>query len=357
MKRFLFAALLALAGLPVAPSFAAPFAAMSSASLGQIHIDLLDLDGDDGSTPAFTWLSTGFNEDTSVDAYVGQGDYSNYPESRQYASGNGTWDPLVATANLSLASANAGVTVGPQDIEFAASGSALAPVPSANQNTARYWANADSWYWPFTVTGKTLVIFSGQAAISGSLQAFAEQGDWTYADASVGMSVSGAGAGGAMGYQSSADRLEDELNVDSGYVSGSFSEARTLKTTFVNLTDGMLDGELSAYVGVDGHVSVNAVPEPEIYAMLMIGLGLVGLQAGVHAEEPKRQGRKTDSDRNISTLSWEAPQWRGLFQRDQVYHFSAHHAATGPSARPVKSGLEETQSARLHRQSQSDPGQ
>jgi PEP-CTERM motif len=45
---------------------------------------------------------------------------------------------------------------------------------------------------------------------------------------------------------------------------------------FTNLTGSNLVGQLERTVSVGGFSSVQAIPEPETYAMMVAGLGLLG---------------------------------------------------------------------------------
>lgn len=108
----------------------------------------------------------------------------------------------------------------------------------------------------FTLSANTLVLFKATATV-----AIYTGGEY----ASAFMEAHGVGPSG-MGHQNSWSHLYVDLHSSSTSASG------PLYASFLNQTSSDLDGSFYAAV------SVAAVPEPETWAMLLAGLGLVGLQ-------------------------------------------------------------------------------
>ncbi len=77
-----------------------------------------------------------------------------------------------------------------------------------------------------------------------------------------------------MAPQRSDASLRAGISSDPGGDPGVSSDTGFLTVSFVNLTGSDLGGIVSRVAGVNGFSS--AIPEPETYAMMVAGLGLLG---------------------------------------------------------------------------------
>ena len=122
----------------------------------------------------------------------------------------------------------------------------------------------------------TLVVLSGAGASSGSANTSAVV-YWDYADANVNLQMWGTGASGT-GSQSSSDSRSGAVYSYPGNGLQSFSDSGPLTVSFLNLTAGSMTGNFSAYANAYGYAySSSPIPEPHGYALLLAGLGAVGL--------------------------------------------------------------------------------
>jgi PEP-CTERM motif len=226
------------AALAVAPVQAASFA---SASMSDFRITLFDLNPTDGITPRITFPSP----------YQGDGAAAQADNRESFApDGTGPFNLNVATA---LSSARAVFNgTGPTNITSMTTSGSARGAPGSSYST-----NA-SMFSDFTVTANTRVEFSalakaeatttiGQDPFGGSEQALA-----------------GAFFNNVVGVAA---------NFFPGESPGTVSSAGVVTLSFSNLTGGDMVGGLDINVGVQGFSST--VPEPETYAMMVAGLGLL----------------------------------------------------------------------------------
>ena len=243
----------AVAALAVAPVQAASFA---SASLSDMKITLFDLNPADGIKPGITF------DLRANTASVSAEDNANSRSSRAF--GTGPFDLSVTTPRSSASAAVAGR--GPANVtSLTASGSALGPL--APGGFSFFLARASS---PdssdFTLTANTRVKFSGRA----NLEAITTLGGDEDAFASALLDAFGPGPDGS-GSQFGHAFLD--ARISGGAAGVSLSEG-LLTVRFDNQTGGDLVGRLSRDASTIGSSSV--VPEPETYAMMVAGLGLLG---------------------------------------------------------------------------------
>jgi len=111
----------------------------------------------------------------------------------------------------------------------------------------------------FTLSPMTLAVFSAYASV--------EIDGGGYKSANAYLNTWGPSASGS-GWQSSYDFI----NLDGWGIT--LSNSRTFTTSFLNLTGGDLAGNLFFYAQ-----AYAPVPEPETYALMLAGLGLVGWMA------------------------------------------------------------------------------
>ena len=130
----------------------------------------------------------------------------------------------------------------------------------------------------FTLSAYTRVTFSAAASVSGSAQGGSVnyEASSDYAAASINFIVSGAGPYGN-GSQSEEDSFSQVIYGYAGDpVIYTFSQSQTVGASFSNLTAGNLAGFFDANVSTTALSYATAVPEPESYAMLLVGFGLIG---------------------------------------------------------------------------------
>ena len=84
--------------------------------------------------------------------------------------------------------------------------------------------------------------------------------------------VEGTGIFGTLDQHGTAEKISRAFESPS-------TKSGTLQVSFANLSNGEITGKLSAYTAVDSYGFIPAVPEPETYAMLLAGLGLMGFIA------------------------------------------------------------------------------
>ena len=258
----------AIAALAVAPVQAASF---SSASLSDFRITLFDLNRADGITPRIMFPEPylGDNAETLV-----QDDGNSGNTGAGSARGAGPFEVTVAVARSSARAAVAGT--GPTNvISLTASGSALGtPVPGGS---SFYTAFADApFFSDFTVTANTMVSFSALAKVEAITTIGQDGFGFEFANAAAGLIARGPGPGGG-GSQFTQDQVQILAASDCGPTSCSgqrISDAGLVTVSFANLTGRNMMGVVDRGVVVGGFSSV--VPEPETYAMMVAGLGLLG---------------------------------------------------------------------------------
>jgi hypothetical protein len=275
MNRYTLAAITA-ATLTASTTFAG---STSSAALGSITWQLIDLNPLDNVAPSITFLAGGGGNDTYAHTYAYQS--NPFAQSQQQNWGSGNWAPVNSSSSTSLAWATASLTgSGIGSAVLSASGASATPVSAYQYDLAYYQGqayNGYNGYSSFTLSANTLVTFSAAATISGSAQA-AGAPNGAHAQAQAWFDVWGPGILGN-GNQSSNDTLYQNIYAY-GNPSQSFSDSRTLGVSFLNLTAGDMTGTLRAGAYAYGYSNAAPVPEPESYALLLAGLGLLGLVAG-----------------------------------------------------------------------------
>jgi hypothetical protein len=269
-------AAITVATLTASPAFAG---STSSATLGSFSWQLVDLNPLDNVAPSITFF-TGGRDSASASTRASQS--NPFDQQSQDILVDGSWAPVTSFSSTSQAWATATVTN--SDIGSAvlsASGAAATPFSAYSHDYANYTGQVfiytkDGSHSSFSLSANTLVTFSAVATISGSAQAGGSpQG--AHALARAWFDAYGPGSFGG-GFQSSNDYAYQDV-YDYGNSPQSFSESRTLRLSFLNLTAGDMNGQMYAGVDVDGYSYAVPVPEPESYALLLAGLGLLGFIA------------------------------------------------------------------------------
>lgn len=273
----------AIAGLVAVPAIAASSA---SASIGPLSIQLFDLDLQDGVTPWITFSSSGIGYDSSLSTFAYQsnpvavdGGESNY--------GATPWGLADSIASAGVAQAAASIT-GTGDANgttLSATGSAGNFYSQHHGAIAQYDAqvvaplSGNRGSGQFTLSANTFAVISGMARLAAA-GTNAPQANMLgeYAQGSASLRVSGAASADADA-QSASDRIQVEGHTDTLHAPFSHADSRTLKVSFVNLSNGDLTGELQTTVAISGYTHANPVPEPETYALMLAGLAAIGLLA------------------------------------------------------------------------------
>lgn len=237
----------------------------SYAILGQVSVQLIDLDLTDGIAPFLT--PTGL--DARVYGYAYDNAAGNFPEY------NFSLPSTLSGSAITTISQTSSSIIGtdPTNATQTSSGSALGSTPPGING----FYHADSYvYGYFTLSANTQVIFSANASTSASSNA-----PFTFS------SVDGENANATSllyGVLNGSFVGQDYI-FSEGYNAGnpedkSNSQTRTLQVTMNNASTNSLAGYLLGQTYTNGNSYSNyiaAVPEPKTYTMLLAGLGLVGI--------------------------------------------------------------------------------
>ncbi len=241
------------AGLLTVPA-APALAATADAQLTNFAVTFFDLAPLDGIPAGIQWSggqlwNTGTTK-TQVN-YSGDGGVVNVSPS--------VGGLFSSFANYSSSSSTAGgsaMASGGWSYAALGSSASLSASGYANQGVLldSKFNNSAMTYGNFTLTPSTIMLIMADALVSAS----ADSGQ--SADAWVEMSVKGA-----------SQESKSFLETSTTYVANS-SLSQQLYLTFANLTNQPMQATFSALAKVNG---IAPVPEPETYAMLLAGLGLV----------------------------------------------------------------------------------
>ncbi len=274
MKSFLN---LAIAALLAAPAGAAMADAFGSGGMGAITITLIDLDPNDGIAPSLSFAD-GFNLQMSGYVRAATPNEDIYREfsrvgasaTTSIASGSSTaWSSASGSAT-----AVAGVGYGPMSVQ----GSALSGVDTSGVFYSLIYGSGAQ----FTLSAHTAISFSvdgwahGQTTLGGDPETgFDESGG-----AVLQLELGGTAPDGSLLWDRQQGAAVARYALDAnGLVTGTTEDwAGRLTVSYANLGDGSADGLFLARLSASGY-SVAAVPEPQSAALLLGGLGAVGLMA------------------------------------------------------------------------------
>lgn len=272
-------------------------AASASATLSGLTVTLYDLNPTDGIGPSIT-----FQSNSTYGSYVSTS-ASDFSIGSQSGAG-WSFSPLgPAGSSSAKGGAQAGAAVSGSlgsGVTMSASGSAagwtVAP-PDFFSNVTSFgadaYAGAQFGSLRFELSPFTLAVINGQASLTATTTVGAKEGDdfsldTESASAGFSMGMSGPGpSGGGDSYQSSSDNVNlyadwgyfyDPETGTQGYTGESVSLDRAFALSFTNLSGGALGGDLSIRLSVSGYSNVAAVPEPGSIALMVAGLGVVGLR-------------------------------------------------------------------------------
>ena len=274
-KQLAALAVAALAAFGPAPAAAT---STSSATLSGFTFTLVDLDTTDGYAPSISFLS-GLGTGTSqAYSYASNG----VGVSANTGYGGGPCSPAASSASVygTSAAATVGISGGdPTTLSLVAGGSTAGFVPGGWYSSFMASAQApDPIYLSFSLGANTAVTIGASYALSTMTTSSPTN---EYATARVYLAVSGPGADGVTEWQS--DIAGQEISVASywngtHYAGDSASLAGAMAVTFSNATTGAMEGYMHAYSLANGE-SMAAVPEPGGWAMLLAGIGMLGVIA------------------------------------------------------------------------------
>jgi PEP-CTERM motif len=278
--------------LALAAAASANATSFSSATLGPIQVQLFDLNPLDGVGPSITFLTNGNGSGNYAYAYASNYSLGIYAGETNY--GSNSFSSVSANANIPSTFSTASITSGPnetsaQGVSLSASGQVSGTSNNDSNSYSAYALAPNSYYnGNFVLSAYTMVTFSALATSSATTTVgnVPYQGS-EYAQASAGLSVSGSAPLGA-GYQNSSANVSSYASYTYSYAwddqaqqyvytySGQQdSSTNMVGVSFTNLTSADKQGTVSANVYAYGSSSIAAVPEPETYAMLLAGMGVI----------------------------------------------------------------------------------
>lgn len=269
------------ATLPLTPAFADSSA---SATLEGFTVRLVDLNRSDGITPWIVLAAGGYGSLASVSVFdpaVGM-----TSETRWSLD---PWGPVSASAHLGRSQAAASMEgdVFATNGVLAASGAALGTDWPGNASSFQARAEAPPTFASFTLSPYTLALFSGTASLMAQTTVGYDpvSGGFETASASVQLSAQGPAPGGGGNQWASDGRAVyaswamewDPITGDFAYRGTSESiGGQWLAVSFTNYTVDEMSGGLQIMLGAEGSSAVNPVPELEIWALMLAGLGTIG---------------------------------------------------------------------------------
>lgn len=239
----------------IAPIFLASAAALSmtaqasmsftSASAyidwSSFNVQIVDTNLTDGITAAITWT----NQGSDVGSYEGFGNYSSSSD----------W---TSSINVAEGVANGFANAAVLQASFTGAPTAL----SANANAYRYG--------DFTVTDNTVLLFTVDASTSIDLPIPLNGSAYAWST----LDVDGTGALGFSNQHGGTSKISWAAGLGNPV-----TDSGQLTAYFVNVSGGDINGTLRAGTYINSYGFIPAVPEPETYAMLLAGLGLMGFIA------------------------------------------------------------------------------
>jgi hypothetical protein len=241
--------------------------------LGNFSWSLTDLTPLDTTAPALSFIGTGIN-DASANSY------STLFETHGRGATGGTGDVSASAPLVAGQTAQAAVTTGTvgrlPPLSLFASGTT---VPSAPGSFGQFDAQAASRDWVFTLAPQTQVTFHATSNLNVALTGGGAE--VSTVTASIWVANLPTPLPGALPLPDGVRRIELQdlayitLLTESG-PQGQRSQG-TVSVVFDNPTDSVATGYLSAMAYAYGHSLAAPVPEPEGWAMLLAGLGVVGI--------------------------------------------------------------------------------
>ena len=269
---------LALTAVALAAAASANATSFASASIGPIQIQLVDLNPYDSVLPSITFTNA---DNTYLWAYAANSQSSSYLNSAGTAT--------AGTASITVSNSGATAT-SLQGAQSSISGQVSGGTGGTSANFYGY-VNAP-YYSSFTLSANTAVRFSTVANVTasttvgyspsngGSESVYGSVSLW--ANGYVGSS-SQSGSDGINGYANyTTSWVYDPLTASSHYIYAGDQKSitQTLSASLANFSSSSMSGTVSAQTYINGSSNIAAaVPEPETYAMLLAGLGVIGAVA------------------------------------------------------------------------------
>ncbi|MBJ7313432.1 FxDxF family PEP-CTERM protein [Rugamonas sp. CCM 8940] len=282
MKKFSLSAISLAAVLCAGSVQAAPGSVTSSVTVSNFHYTLIDLDTNDNIAPSIhfnfpdptdSWKRRGSNVRV-YSAVLADGENSiNRSASERNAK---VVDMSQSTSLLGMVNSSGTITTGGgefgmQGASSVIQGAAVIPVDSAFQGTNYYSAEGGIFKdAPFTLSAHTKLEFSFDILVSASV--FANKNQNARSETRF---------ESYLGYIDALGENRYGSEVRAIYLGSAWGSAEsineTLSMSVSNTTDNDLAGDFALSSNMWGQVT--AVPEPETYAMLLAGLGLLGFMA------------------------------------------------------------------------------
>lgn len=284
----------------VTAAFASPALAVSSvsATMSDFSVTLFDLTPGDASAPSIVWSNGPNNVDiVTINAF----DSGASNEQVVWQSGIVLWDSISGSASTSLSQASTSITPGSSadpasGAVLRVSGSAQGATIAGQYSNFQATATVQGFGQPFTLSANTLALFSARAVGSvttsvGLQPVFGDTSGDEFAEARFTLGVSSpqnSVVNGVWTQYSSGETLDivalytSVFNTTTNqidYAGESKTLSGLLSGAYINSSDAPKDGNLILDVTAFGRSSVAAVPEPETYAMLLVGLGALGFIA------------------------------------------------------------------------------
>ena len=265
----------ALATIALAATAGANATSFASASVGPIQIQLFDLNPYDSVLPSIVFTNA---DNSYISAYASNSQTANYINTAGTAT----------SGTASITASNSGATATSlQGAQSSISGQVSGG--TGGTNASFYGYVIAPYYSSFTLSANTAVRFSTVATVTAGTTVGYSQIPYGYESASSSVSLWANGYSGSSS-QSGSDGISAYANYTPSWsydpatgnynVTYSGNQNSTTQTLFVglaNFSSSSMNGSVSAQTFVNGNSSIAAaVPEPETYAMLLAGLGLMG---------------------------------------------------------------------------------
>lgn len=285
MKRY------ALVAAAMSGAVASPVLADMSVSMtvSNLKVTLFDLNPADGVTPNIVW-----SPGSGVDAASGSAlDPVTGISSAFHERGSGPWSSISGSVATGSTQARASITsdngVDPSGLQMAASGSAQFPTIAGRP--ARFSASAGVPFSGFVLSPNTVAVFTVDAIGSARTTFGYQLGDGAseFAVAHADLVVTSFTGRDNTDYQESRDLVyvtanwasELTYNPSTGrneitYIGESRSFSGLLSGAYLNHENTAKAGYLGLNAYVEGQSYGTLVPEPETYALMLAGLGMIG---------------------------------------------------------------------------------
>jgi hypothetical protein len=266
MKRLLIPALLALAFQSTSVFAVSKFSAEASIDWNAMTFTLFDLNPADGQLPSVVW--SGQYGDTSVNASGNDGIHSRSIDESYHASSATS----VVGSNAVTAYSSGTSTYNNQSLAVAVNADS-STIPVGSSYVLGSAGASGSLHSEFSLSGAGVMVISVPYTIkmTGDPYAWEDYGR-------VSMSIDGhySAWDGSYSGSESAHKIFDSGSPGDQVYSGVFTLSVANSNDLLT-TSGYFDSSLMAYAFA--YTYVPGVPEPETYAMMLAGLGLVGTMA------------------------------------------------------------------------------